>query len=476
MTKRGNPKGRATSRREFLSAVGAMATVSVVPRHVVAGSGQTPPSEKLNIGCVGVGGMQGGNDVRSVSGENIYALCDVDQTFLGRMAERYPKAKVYRDFREMLDKEHKNLNGVTVTIPDHMHATVAVWAMERGIGVYCQKPLTQTVWEARLLTRAAQKYKVATQMGNQGYSHEATRVACEIIWSGVIGDVTEVHSWHSGGFSRGITEWPPAEDVPGTVNWDLWTGRAAERPYSSKIHPINWRGFLEYGTMMIGDWGIHMLGPANWALQLGSPTSVECTAVSGANPVTYPSYACKLEFPERPNTYVKSGKMPPVTVYWYEGEMARKIPPGLTTGDLQGGAGKQAPGKEGAGKKGPGGGVNEVFVGTKGFLGTGGRGESVTLLPRSKMDGFQRPPAVLKRSPGHFADWIRACKGGEPACSNFTIAGPYTEWMLLGAISWRFPNEKLLWDGKNLRFTNNEKANEFVKPRFRKGWELKDVT
>jgi predicted dehydrogenase len=436
----------------------ALATVSIVPRHVLAGSGQQPPSEKLNVGCVGVGGMQGASDVRNVSGENIYALCDVDETFLGKMSDKYPKAKVYRDFREMLDKEQKNLQGVTVTIPDHMHASVALWAMERGIGVYCQKPLTQSVWEARLLTKAAEKYKVATQMGNQGYSHEATRVACEIIWSGEIGDVTEVHSMHSGGFSRGIKEWPPAEDVPKTVNWDLWTGRAAEHPYSSKIHPINWRGFLDYGTQMIGDWGIHMLGPANWALQLGSPTSVECTAVSGVNPVTYPSYACKLEFPERPNKYVKSGKMPPVTVYWYEGEMARKVPTpkGLTAEDIRG--------------------SNEIFVGTKGFLGTGGRGESYTLLPRSKKEGFQKPAAVLKRSPGHFADWIRACKGGEPACSNFGVSGPYTAWMLLGAISWRFPNEKLLWDGKSLRFTNNEKANEFVKPKFRKGWELKDIT
>jgi predicted dehydrogenase len=437
--------------------MGAMATVSIVPRHVLGGAGQRAPSDKLNIGCVGVGGMQGGNDVRSVSGENIYALCDVDETFLGKAAEKYPKAKRYRDFREMLDKEHKNLQAVTVTIPDHMHASVALWAMERGLGVYCQKPLTQSVWEARLLTNAARKYQVPTQMGNQGYSHEATRVACEIIWSGQIGDVTEVHSWSAGGFSRGITTWPPTASVPRTLNWNLWTGRAAEHPYSPKIAPINWRGFLDYGTQMIGDWGIHQLGPANWALQLGSPTSVECTAVKGANPVTYPSYACRMEFPERPNHYVKSGKMPPVTVYWYEGELARAvpIPRGLTEADLRG--------------------INELFIGTKGLVGTGGRGESVTLLPRAKAKGFQKPPAVLKRSPGDYADWIRACKGGEPACSNFSIAGPYAEWMLLGAISWRFPNEKLAWNGKSLRFTNNDKANDFVKPRFRKGWELKDV-
>ena len=358
----------------------------------------------------------------------------------------------------MLDKEQKNLHGITITIPDHMHATVALWAMERGIAVYCQKPLTQTAWEARLLTRAAQKYKVATQMGNQGYSAVATRIACEVIWHGDLGDITEVHSMSSGGFARGITEWPPAEAVPETLNWDVWTGRAPEHPYSSKIHPSNWRGFLEYGTQMIGDWGIHQLGPANWALQLGSPVSVECFAVEGVNPVTYPSYACKLQFPERPNKYVPSGKMPPVAVYWYEGSIARsfKPPEGLTTEDIAG--------------------QNEIFVGTKGFMGTSGRGESVRLLPDSMMDDYKKPDPVLKRSPGHFQDWIRAVKGGEPSCSNFSVSGPYAEWMLLGAISWRFPNEKLLWDGKNLRFTNNEKANAYVKPQFRKGWELKDIT
>jgi predicted dehydrogenase len=456
MTKRSNSKVRAT-RREFLGALGALATVSIVPRHVIAGSGQPGPNDKMNVGCVGVGGMQGANDVRSVSRENVYALCDVDETFLSRQTAQHPQAKVYRDFREMLDKEQKNLHGITVTIPDHMHATVALAAMERGIGVYCQKPLTQTVWEARLLTKAAAKYKVATQMGNQGYSHEATRAACEIIWRGDIGDVTEVHANHSGGFSRGITAWPSVEETPKTLNWDLWTGRAAEHPYTAKLHPSNWRGFQEYGTQMIGDWGIHILGPANWALALGSPSSVECIAVQGVNPVTYPHYACKLEFPERPNPNVPSGKMPPVAVYWYEGEMARMVPTpnGLTAADLRG--------------------VNEIFVGTKGLLGTGGRGESFTMLPRSKMETFQKPAAVLKRSPGHFQDWFRACKGGEPACSNFGVAGPYAEWMLLGTICWRFPKEKLLWDGKNLRFTNNEKANEFVKPRFRKGWELKDI-
>ena len=186
-------RDKQVTRRDFMGATAALAAFSIVPRHVMAGSGQPAPGDKLNIGCIGVGGMQGGNDVRSISSENIYALCDVDEKHLDAASAKYPKAKRYRDFREMLDKEHKNLDGVTITIPDHMHATAALWAMERGLGVYCQKPLTQSVWEARLLTRAAEKYKVATQMGNQGYSSVATRISCEIIWNGDLGDITEVH-------------------------------------------------------------------------------------------------------------------------------------------------------------------------------------------------------------------------------------------------------------------------------------------
>jgi predicted dehydrogenase len=447
-----------TTRRHFLKlAVAGAATFQIVPRHVLGGVGQVAPSEKMNIGCVGVGGMQGGGDVGGVSGENIYALCDVDEAFLNKAATKRPAAKKYRDFREMLDKEQKNLHGITVTIPDHMHATVSLWAMERGLGVYCQKPLTQTVWEARLLAKASRKYKVPTQMGNQGYSHQATRQACEIIWRGDIGEIREVHAMNGGGFARGVTQWPDAEPVPPTLDWDLWTGRAAEHPYSNKIAPIQWRGFQEYGTQMIGDWGVHILGPSNWALQLGHPKSVECTFVEGVNPVTYPNYCCKIEFPERPNKHIPAGKMPPVTIHWYEGSATKqfKLPAGLTETDFKG--------------------YNELFVGAKGFVGTRGRGEGVSILPQPAENAFQEPEAIIPRSPGHYKDWIRACKGGPPACSDFSIAGAYVEWLLLGTISWRFPNEKLLWDGPNLRFTNNEKANEFVKPKFRKGWELKDI-
>ena len=445
------------TRRSFLGTAATAAAFTIVPRHVIARSGGVPPNEKLNLGCVGVGGMQGGGDVGGVSSENIYALCDVDENHLNKAAENRQAAKKYRDFREMLDKEYKNLDGITVTIPDHMHATVSLWAMERGLGVYCQKPLTPTVWEARLLANAAKKYKVPTQMGNQGYSCEATRLACETIWRGDIGDVKEVHAWCGGGFARGVREWPPTETVPSHMDWDLWTGRARLHPYSSKIAPIEWRGYIEYGTQMVGDWGVHILGPANWGLQLGSPTSVECIAVDDVNPVTFPHYACKFEFPARPNKFVPSGKMPPVTIYWYEGKMhgqCFKTPEGLEKDDVKG--------------------CNEIFVGTKGFLGTDGRGESMRMIPESAAQAFKKPEPVIKRiNGGHYRNWIDAFKGGDEPCSNFVIGGAYTEWLMLGTICWRFPNQKLLWDGARMRFTNNAAANEFVKPHIRKGWELK---
>ncbi len=453
------------SRRELLGGAAAFAAFTIVPRHVLAGSGTAAPSDKLNLGKIGCGGMQGGSDLRSVSSENIYALCDVDERQAGSAFVQYQNsAKLYKDFRRMFDKESKNINGVVITIPDHQHTVASMYAMERGIAVYCQKPLTQTVWEARLLKKAAQKYpKVATQMGNQGYSSVATRIATEVVWDGLLGDITEVHSWNGSGFARAITSWPAVAPVPAGLDWDLWQGRAPEHTYGEGILPSQWRGFLDYGDMMIGDWGIHQLGPANWSLGLSytHPASVTCMEVNGVNPVTYPHYACVYEFPERPHPYKKGEKMPPVKIYWYEGNCSNnrvyKIPEGFTAQDFSR--------------------FNELFFGTKGYMGTTGRGEGVSLIPVSRQEGYN-PPVILPRvTGGHYQDWIKACKSGDgnTACSNFNIAAPYAEWMLLGAISWRFPNEKLLWNGANLRFTNNEKANEYVKPNFRKGWELTEI-
>jgi len=448
------PKQNKISRRDFLGRAATVAAFTIVPRHVLAGSGQPAPSDKLNLGCIGCGGMQGGTDIYGVSSENIYALCDVDDREAAERFTQYPKAKRYKDFREMLDKEYKNLDGVTVTIPDHMHTHASLMAMERGLGVHCQKPLTKYVWEANLLKKAAEKYNVITQMGNQGYSAEATRLACEIIWRGDLGDITEVHASTNSrgpGFGRRINTWPDPEPIPEEFDWDLWLGCSnSGRTYTSAVHPNTWRGFVDFGSGMLGDWGFHIMGPANWALKLGSPTSVQCISVNGLDDINWSDNdLIKWEFPAR-------GEMPPVSIYWHHGGSGIPVPQDLTRNDISR--------------------YNEVFYGTKGYLGTSGRGESIGLIPDSKRAGFVKPDQVLPRSPGHYLEWIEAMKSKKQSSADFRIAGLWGEWIALGYVALRFPGETLMWDPKNLRITNNEKANEYIKPTYRKGWELKDIT
>jgi predicted dehydrogenase len=508
------------SRRHFL--YGTLLTAAV-PR---AGFGSVPslkalgfqsPNEKLNVAAIGAGGRAMSN-LSGCESEHIVALADVDWARAATGFERYPNATRYKDYRQMLDKQQREIDAVLVSTPDHTHAVAALAAMQLGKHVYVEKPLVRTPWEARLLAQAAAKYKVATQMGNQGYSHEATRVASEIVWSGEIGDVTEVHAW------RGRAGWPqgaamqtiPAPTpVPDTLDWDLWLGPAAARPFTSGGQayegeqfgfylPFNWRGHTDFGTGgLIGDWGIHILGPANWALRLGSPTSVECVKVEGTSPFAIPDRMhLRWEFPAR-------GSMPPVAVHWYvdynnpQGDAY--TPPGMTVAEVRriagtgpaiadppgargrGGAGRAGAGAGGAGRgaqagsgrgrgrgagQPQGSGYNQIFVGSKGYLGTNGRGEGVGMIPGSRWAEFTLPAPMLTRSPGHHRDWIRACKGGEPACSNFAASGPYAEWVALGAIALQVPNRKLMWNAATLEFTNSPEATRLVKPFVRPGWEM----
>ncbi|MFN0107482.1 MAG: Gfo/Idh/MocA family protein [Blastocatellia bacterium] len=481
--------------------------------------GYQSPNEKLNIAGIGAGG-QSLSDMRQAKGENIVALADVDWKRGEQGFKTFEKATKYKDFRQMLDKEGKNIDAVVIGTPDHMHAYAALTCMQAGKSVYVEKPLTRTPWEARLLTQAAEKYKVATQMGNQGYSHDATRVASEIFWSGEIGEVKEVHAWTGrASWPQEMTKTPAPTKVPDTLDWDLWLGTAAARPFTAGDQeytdhiaarnarsgrsgsdafgfylPFNWRGFHDFGSGLIGDWGVHILGPANWALQL-SPKhllSIECIKKNTLPPFTFPDeLTIKYEFAAR-------GSMPPVTVYWYHHPNGDAyLPPGMTADQArkiagQGpqvgpvGGGNRPPGAPaGAAPQPPrpaqGSGYNSIFVGAKGYLGTSGRGEGVGLLPGSRWAEYKLPAEYLPRSPGastgsnhaaHVRDWVRACKGGAPACSNFSIAGPYTEWLVLGAIAVRFEG-KLLWDNVKGEITNNKEANKLVKPLYRKGWEIK---
>jgi predicted dehydrogenase len=491
--------------------------------------GYKPFYDKLNVASIGCGG-QGGGDLNSAARtENIVALCEVDEDRAAASLKRYPGVPRYKDFRVMLDKEGKNIDACTIGIPDHMHATVALACMQRGKHVYVEKPLTRTPWEARLLMDAAVKYKVATQMGNQGFSHEAIRVTSEMVWSGAIGDVKEVHvSCAPGTHPTGARELPKEDPVPKSLDWDLWLGGAAARPFSSQYVPYNWRAFFDFGTGQIGNWGIHTMGPVHLALQLGAPISVERVSIENQSQYTFPNRAViRFEFPAR-------GEMPPVTIYWHDSArpgdpeayrvpgMENEIilprsnnlaertrpaggrgpmpagPPPITQPNVAPGAPParppRAPGGAPATRTSPGGpgvsvfappggwgtgarpgvltGNGAVMVGSKGILATCDRGEGVHLLPAERWKDYELPPQLLTRSPGHMLDWIRACKGGDPSCSDFSVTAPFVEWMTLGVIAFRVPG-KLEWDSQNQRFANSAEANKYVKPLFRKGWELK---
>jgi len=468
--------------------------------------GYKPYYDKLNVAAIGCGGQGGVILNNAAQTENIVALCDVDEKRAAANYQKFSKAPKYKDFRVMLDKEGKNIDACTIGIPDHMHATVALAAMQRGKHVYVEKPLTRTVWEARLLRDAAAKYKVATQMGNQGYSHEAIRTTAEMIWSGAIGDVTEVHASSTPGtHPTGLTQPAPEASVPANVDWDLWIGSSNMRAFSPDYVPYNWRGFFDFGTGQLGNWGIHALGPVNLALQLGAPVSVELLSQENQSKWTFPSRAViRYDFPQR-------GGLPPVSVFWHDSatpddpnaykiaaaENELLLPRSGNLGEKGRGPAlrpvapaKRAPGTRRIGAGGPDvkvygsqeplppprpgilTGNGAVFVGSKGLLSTVERGEGVKLLPESRWNDYTLPPQLLTRSPGHMLDWVRACKGGEMSCSDFSISVPYTEWVLLGVIAFRVPG-KLMWDSKAMRFTNSVEANNLLRPAIRQGWELK---
>ncbi len=477
--------------------------------------GYKSPNEKLNIAAIGSGG-KGRSDIGGCAPtENIVALCDVDEKSAAKTYEKFPDAPKFVDYRVMLDKQGKNIDAVIVATPDHMHAAAAIHAMSLGKHVYVQKPLAHTVWECRELYKAAQKYGVATQMGNQGYSNEGTRQCAEMIWSGAIGNVTEVHAWtNRPAWPQGSLGAPEPMSVPSTFNWDLWLGVAKDRPYSDQYAPFTWRGFYDFGSGALGDMACHILGAPNMALRLTAPTAVECIRQEGPSSIFFPAKsAVKFEFPAR-------GAMPPVTIYWYDAMLEDQptfpnAPKDQILGDLPpnriGKAQSEAKPRERqiigevfteqffSPKETPprppskpaddsaltpherelnkwmsliGKGTNgSLFMGDKGMITTGTYGENTRLLPVEKMRDYEFPPEFLPRSPGHYRDWIRSCKGGTPSCSNFSVSAPFTEWIALGAIALKL-NARIEWDAENMKITNNEAANELLKPVIRNGWSI----
>jgi predicted dehydrogenase len=462
------------TRRSFLgTAATTAAAFTVLPRHVLGGADFVAPSEKINIAIIGCGG-QGRTNMRQLlqfPDAQIIAVADPIESFSleahyyqGFGGRKVVKAEVeshysgktpnyrcaeYEDFRLMLEKE-KAIDAILCATPDHVHAAVCVTAMRQGKHVYCEKPLTHNVWEARLVAKVAKEAGVATQLGNQGHSDDGIRQTCEWIWAGVIGEVREVHAWTN------ATRWnqkyyagrPPEEPVPPGVNWDLWLGPRDPRPYSSAYTPVTWRDYWAFGTAPIGDFFCHNFDPAVWALDLRTPLSIEAYGAGGVDAeMAPPGGIYTYKFGPR-------GARPAVKAVWYDGGLMPERPDGLDERDRLG--------EDGNGT---------LFIGDKGMITCAGWAGSPRLVPNSKMKAFTAPPATLLRSKGHHRDWLDAIKGGPQASANFEYGARLTEIGLLGLVAMR-TGRKLYWDADNLRAKNAPQADPFIKETYRKGWEI----
>lgn len=449
-----------SSRRTFLAAAGTAAfSFNIVPRHVLGGVGFLPPSERVNIAGIGAGGMGGGDiATHAKNGANIVALCDVDDVRAAGSFNNFPKATRYKDFRKMIDKEAKNIDAVTVGTPDHTHAVATMAAIKAGKHVYCQKPLTHTLLEAREITKAAKAAGVMTQMGNQGHASEGSRLTNEWIQSGLIGEVREVHVWSDRAgrlWKQGITRPKDTPPIPATLDWDLWLGPIADRPYHPAYCPHSWRGWMDFGTGALGDMGCHIIDHPVWALNLGSPTTVEARATLDGSFIegdkrnfdTFPvASIITYQFPAR-------GKLPPVKMTWYEGGLMPPTPQEMPSGHRLHDNGV-------------------LYVGSKGVMHHGSHGGMPEVFPLALQEQAKAVPKTITRSPGHYEEWLLACKGGPKPMSNFEYAGPLTETCLLGVLAMRALGIRLEWDGENQKVKNAPDLNQYVHTPYRAGWVL----
>jgi predicted dehydrogenase len=468
------------NRRRFLQAVAASAGYFYTAAARSAARAADGPNGKLYLAGIGVGGKGSGDISQAGRLGEVVALCDVDEKNLDAKAREFPDARKYFDFRKMLDEMGKDIDAVTVSTPDHTHAPAAVLAMRMKKHVYCQKPLTHTVFEARRMREVAREMGVATQMGNQGSASNGLRRAVEVVQAGVIGPVREVHVWTNRPIwpqAPEVTSRPPEKPVPAHVHWDEFIGPAPLRPYAEydekvrtrrkgAYHQFNWRGWWDFGTGALGDMACHTANLAFRALRLGHPVSVVADATD-VNPETYPGSAkITLEFPAR-------GELPAVSLTWYEGKRDdRKL---LPPEDVVRKATSADPSERRKGKLSESG---SILVGDKGFLySPDENGGEFILYPAADFEGLnqtkpEKLPVNGKGDAGMKAEWVEAIKGGPPAYSNFDYAGMLTEAVLLGDIAIRLTGEKLVWDGPALKFTNSARANQYLHYEYRKGWGL----
>lgn len=448
----------------------------VLPGTVLGLRGATSPNSKLNVAGIGVGG-QGGHDISQMAAENIVALCDVDKRHASGSFKRFPQAKQFTDYRKMLE-EMKGIDAVVVATPDHHHAVASTLALRLGKHVYCEKPLTYSVWEARQVAATARKAKVATQMGNQGQASEDTRRLCELVWSGIIGNVREAHIWTDRP-SRGLFDeyWPqgvarPQETpaVPEWLDWDMWLGPAPERPYNPAYAPFKWRGWWDFGTGALGDIGCHAMDPVFRALKLGAPVSVQGCSTR-VNKETFPlgsmvtyNFPARDAQPQAHNAHLVglSGQqagavaMPECKLVWYDGGLRPPRPENLPNGQVMGDNGR-------------------LLVGDKGFI-LGGK-----VFPESLNKEAADIPRVIPRVKDHYQEWVEACKTGKKAGANFDWAGPLAESVLLGNVTLRVQLRedltlcKLMWNSAALKVSNLEEAGQFLRRQYRPGWEVQEA-
>ncbi|GAA4436904.1 Gfo/Idh/MocA family oxidoreductase [Bremerella cremea] len=427
------------SRRSFLRTSAAAAMVAGTGFHSLASAAESKsPNELLDIACIGVANRAAEN-VRGVSGQNLVAMCDIDDNYLNQALKQYAdkKSNRYNDFRVLLDKE-KSIDAVVVSTPDHTHAPASMWAMQLGKHCYCEKPLTHTVHEAREMTNYAVKHKLATQMGTQIHAGDNYRRVVEAIQAGAVGDVTHVDVWVGKGWGGGTipTDPPP---VPKNVHWDLWLGPAAERAYSPVYMPAQWRRWWDFGGGTLGDMGCHYIDLVFWALKLKYPTKIGAEGPS-PDPNTAP-LGLTVNY-----TFPKTDVAPAVTMRWRDGDHCPREINGQAV---------------------PGSGV--VFHGTKGMMiATYG---DFKLLPEDKFTDWKAPEQTIPRSIGHYEEWIKACKEGTPTTCSFDYSGPLTETVLLGNVAFR-TGGPIEWDAKSLKVTNNDSANQYIERKYREGWRI----
>jgi predicted dehydrogenase len=457
-----------TRRNVLKGAAATVATISIVPRHVLGGPDNRAPSDIPVVAGVGIGGV-GHGQIQSCAeaGFHVGVLCDIDDVYAERTYQKYPQARRYRDFREMLSTEGDKIDAVYCGTPDHTHAIISMAALKAKKHVLTVKPLTRTIWEGRMLAEEATRAGVMTQMTASPASTDSGCTTCEMIWDGIVGDVTEVHIWSNRPlWPHGMTRPTGSDAVPDTFDWDMWLGPAPKRPWVSEwpagslplgqvnafkprpavYHPWNFRGWYDFGTGALGDMGCHHWNTPRRALKLGHATAVSAssTKVMGeswplASIITY-------EFPARES-------MPPVKIVWYDGGLKPPRPVELETG-------RSMP-RDGI-----------IYRGTKGVMMAEGTSSVPRLLPESKMNAYTMPPKTLERRSGIYGEWFEAVRGGEAPSEHWPdCAVPLSELVLLGCVAVR-TGGYLKWDGPNMRFTNSDDANKLLKPDYQNGWNL----